>query len=110
MLNVRLHRRTVALLALSLGLTMAGCSGTPARSRITFVTNEPSATQVASADMALGAGWASAATMSAPTTFLALGAGDRLGTQVRQNDYIIAMGLTPHNRDTRLADVPVETE
>ncbi|MCA9294777.1 MAG: hypothetical protein KDA20_13295 [Phycisphaerales bacterium] len=98
-------RTITGALALSLGLTMVGCAGTPAKSRITFVSDQPATTTVASAHP-LGSGWASAASTSAPATFLALGAGDRLGRQVRQNDYVIAMGKMPQGA-TRVADVPV---
>jgi hypothetical protein len=104
MLDQRFARR-----ALATGLALAaasaiGCAGKPATSRITFVTAQPTATLAGGSN--LGAGWSGATLISSPTTFLALGAGDRLGTQVRTNDYVIAMGLQ-QNQTTQLADVPV---
>ena len=103
-------RRLLATSLCATGLLAAGCAGVPTKSRITFVTPEAeTASTITVADASLGAGWAGVASVSEPTTFLALGAGDRLGMQVRQNDYFIAMGLTPQT-GTRLADVPVTND
>ncbi len=110
MLNARHSRRTFAsILAVTSALAVVGCAGTPASSHITFSTELPPATTVADSGT-LGAGWIDAASISTPGTFLALGAGDRLGRQVRQNDFVIAMGLQPNTGNVRLADVPVTND